>query len=202
MHSNNQASPTPLCPWPCRCYSRHALDQAADGRAEICERSVAAHGVIILASTCGYQSPSPLKLMTDRRVCADGGNPDPTTTHGKPVAEAKRSERQGWAQPKHVAGRAHGVVVHTDVAGVETHRRNLTDWLEWMGLIDAGPAAKLDRDSGDSAPCDNSHEALDKDKAVQAEARNVARSGIQAVKQLRAGPLSPPDRQVKWPRQK
>ena len=42
-------------------------------------------------------------------------------------------------------GRAFGVVVHGDVAGAEDHRRNLCDWLEWMGLIDAGAAAKLDR---------------------------------------------------------
>src|SRR4030095_15305475 len=27
-----------------------------------------------------YQAPSSLKLMTDRLVCADGGNPDPTLT--------------------------------------------------------------------------------------------------------------------------
>lgn len=42
-------------------------------------------------------------------------------------------------------GRAFGVVVHCDPAGAEDHRRNLCDWLEWLGLIDAGAAAKLDR---------------------------------------------------------
>ena len=30
-----------------------------------------------------YQAPASLKLMIDRLVCADGGNADPTTTHGK-----------------------------------------------------------------------------------------------------------------------
>jgi hypothetical protein len=99
-----------------------------------------------------------------------------------------------------VAGRAYGVVVHGDVAGVEAHRRNLTDWLEWMGLIDAGAAAKLDRYIGYYEPYYNSHEALDKDRAVQEEARNVARSVVQAVLELRAGRLSQPDKRVKWPR--
>jgi hypothetical protein len=94
------------------------------------------------------------------------------------------------------------VVVHGDVAGVEANRRNLTDWLEWMGLIDAGAVAKLDRYIGDYEPYYNSHEALDKDKAVQEEARNVARSVVQAVKELRAGRLSQPDKQVKGPRPK
>ena len=161
--------------------------QADDWMAEIHERWVAAHAVIVLAPTHWYQSPSPLKLMIDRLVSADGGNPDPTTTHGKHVAEAKRIEQQGWDYPKHLAGRAYGVVVHGDVAGVEAHRRNLTDWLDWMGLIDAGTAARLDRYIGYYAPYYNSHDALDQDKAVKA---------------LRDGQLSPPDQRLKAPRTK
>jgi multimeric flavodoxin WrbA len=196
------SSAMPLCHWPCSCYPNHALNQAEDWMAEIYERWVAAHAVLILAPTYWYQSPSPLKLMIDRMVSADGGNPDPTTTHGKDVSEAKRIEQKGWEYPKHLAGRAYGVVVHGDVAGVEEHRRNLTDWLEWMGLIDAGVAAKLDRYIGYYEPYYNSHDTLDKDKAVQEEARNVARSLVRAVKELRAGRLSQPDKQVKRPRTK
>ena len=88
------SSAMPLCHWPCSCYPNHALGQADDWMAEIYERWVAAHGVIIMAPTYWYQSPSPLKLMIDRMVCADGGNPDPTTTHGKKVAEAKAIEQK------------------------------------------------------------------------------------------------------------
>ena len=196
------SSAMPLCHWPCSCYPNHALDQAADWMAEIYERWVAAHADIILAPTYWYQSPSPLKLMIDRMVCADGGNPDPTSTHGKKVAEAKRIEEKGWDYPKHVAGRVYGVVVHGDVAGVEVHRRNLCDWLDWMGLIDAGAAAKLDRYIGYYEGYYNSHDALDNDRAVQEEVRNVARSVVQAVKELRAGRLSQPDKQVQAPRPK
>jgi multimeric flavodoxin WrbA len=196
------SSAMPLCHWPCSCYPNHALDQADDWMAEIYERWVAAHGVIILAPTYWYQSPSPLKLMIDRMVCADGGNPDPTTTHGKKVAEAKLIEQKGWDYPKHVAGRAYGVVVHGDVAGVETHRRNLTDWLDWMGMIDAGVVAKLDRYIGYYEPYYNSHDTLDRDKDVQEEVRNVARSVVSAVAELRAGRLSQPDKGVKPPRPK
>ena len=196
------SSAMPLCHWPCSCYPNHALNQADDWMAEIYERWIEAHAIIILAPTYWYQSPSPLKLMIDRMVSADGGNPDPTTTHGKHVAEAKRIEQEGWDYPKHVAGRAYGVVVHGDVAGVETHRRNLTDWLEWMGLIDAGAAAKLDRYIGYYEPYYNSHDALDEDKPVQEETRNVARSVVMAVKELRAGRLSRPDEQIKQPRTK
>lgn len=196
------SSAMPLCHWPCSCYPNHALAQTHDWMAEIYEQWVAAHAVIVLAPTYWYQSPSPLKLMIDRLVCADGGNPDPTTTHGKRVAEAKQIEANGWDYPKHLAGRAFGVVVHGDVAGVEDHRRNLCDWLEWMGLIDAGRGAKLDRYIGYFEPYYNSHDTLDKDAAVQEEVRNVARSVVQAVNELRAGRLSQPDATSKPPRPK
>ena len=196
------SSAMPLCHWPCSCYPNHALAQTHDWMAEIYPRWVAAHAVILLAPTYWYQSPSPLKLMIDRLVCADGGNPDPTSTHGKRVAEAKQIEQQGWDYPKHLAGRAYGVVVHGDVAGVEVHRRNLSDWLEWMGLIDAGVTAKLDRYIGYFEPYYNSHEALDRDQAVQDEVRNVARSVVTAVAELRAGRLSQPDEASHSPRPK
>ncbi|MES2992702.1 MAG: flavodoxin family protein [Pseudomonadota bacterium] len=192
----------PLCHWPCSCYPNHSAGQIHDWMAEIYERWVAAHGIVILAPTYWYQSPSPLKLMIDRLVCADGGNPDPTTTHGKKAAEAKQIEANGWDYPKHVAGRAYGVVVHGDVAGVESQRRNLTDWLDWMGLIDAGSSARLDRYIGYYEPYYNSHEALDRDEAVQEETRNVARAVVESVAQLRAGRLSQPDSRLARPRPK
>jgi len=192
----------PLCHWPCSCYPNHSLGQAHDWMAEIYERWVGAHAVIILAPTYWYQSPSPLKLMIDRLVCADGGNPDPTSTHGKKAAQAKQIEAGGWDYPKHVAGRAYGVVVHGDVAGVEAQRRNLTDWLDWMGLIDAGSSAQLDRYIGYYEPYYNSHEALDRDAAVQEETRNVARAIVAAVQELRAGRLATPDSRLERPRPK
>jgi hypothetical protein len=140
--------------------------------------------------------------MIDRLVCADGGNPDPTTTHGKHVAEAKLIEQQGWNYPKHLAGRTYGVVVHGDVAGVESHRRNLADWLEWMGLVDAGAVAKLDRYIGYFEPYYCSHDALDKDKAVQEEVQNVARAVIIASKKLRTEQLDPVESYIRSPRPK
>ena len=67
--------------------------------------------------------PSGLKLMVDRLVCADGGNPDPTTTHGKQPEEAKKLELKGWDYPRHLAGRVFGVAVHGDAAGAEVVMR-------------------------------------------------------------------------------
>ncbi|MGO4610659.1 NAD(P)H-dependent oxidoreductase, partial [Variovorax sp. 2RAF20] len=86
-------------------------------------RWAAAHGVMIITPVYWYQVTSPLKLMMDRLVCADGGNPDPSSTHGKTVPEAKALELKGWDYPKHLAGRVYGLAVHGDVAGIEGVRR-------------------------------------------------------------------------------
>ena len=170
--------------------------------AELYKRWVLAHGVLIVTPTYWYQSPSALKLMMDRLVCADGGNPDPTTTHGKDAQKAKDIELDGWDYPKHLAGRVYGVVVHGDVAGFENQRRNLCDWLDWMGLIDAGPKARLDRAIGYYQPYAMSHDALDRDPDVQEEVRNVARAVSAAVTAMRAGALTQPDAELAAPRPK
>ena len=192
----------PLCHWPCSCYPNHALGQIGDWMAEIYERWVSAHGVLLLTPTHWYQAASPLKLMMDRLVCADGGNPDPTLTGGKDPAKAKAVELEGWPYPKHLAGRTYGVVVHGDVAGIEGVRRSLCDWLDWMGLIGAGPVSRLDRYIGYYEPYATSHEALDADHAVAEEVRNTARAVARAVQEVRKGTLSTPDRGLRTPRQK
>ena len=192
----------PLCHWPCSCYPNHSLNQVNDWMNEIYEKWVLAHGVIIIAPTYWYQSPSPLKLMIDRLVCADGGNPDPSSTHGKEAAEAKEIELQGWDYPKHLAGRAYGVFVHGDVAGTEAQRRNLSDWLDWMGLVGAGPQAVIDRYIGYYESYAESHQTLDKDEAVQKEVRNCGLAVANAVRELRDGRLSQPSARLPKPRPK
>ncbi|SHH85444.1 flavodoxin family protein [Pollutimonas bauzanensis] len=192
----------PLCHWPCSCYPNHGQRQTSDWMAEIYEKWTAAHAVIILTPVYWYQAPSVLKLMIDRLVCADGGNPDLTTTSGKDAAKAKAIEMAGWDYPKHLAGRAYGLVVHGDVAGTESLRRGLSDWLDWMGLLDAGSMARLDRYIGYYDTYAQSHEALDRDTGVQEEVRNVARAVARAVRLLRANRLPAPDAKLKSPRPK
>ena len=60
----------------------------------------------------------------------------------------------------------------------------------------------IDRYIGYWQPYATSHDALDKDEAIVAETRNVARAVAAAVAQLRAGTLVVPDRDLKPPRQK
>jgi len=81
-------------------------------------------------------------------------------------------------------------------------RRTLGDWLDWMGLVDAGRAGLLGRYIGDWKPYATSHEDLDLDAAVQQEARNVALAVAHGVKALRTGTLAAVQPHLKQPRPK
>jgi multimeric flavodoxin WrbA len=192
----------PLCHWPCSCYPNYAMGQVNDWMNEIYPRWVAAHGVIIVTPVYWYQAPSVLKLMIDRLVCADGGNPDPTSTHGKKPEEAKALELKGWDFPRHLAGRLFGLVVHGDTEGAETLRRSLADWLTDMDLVPAAASATIDRYVGYYEPYATSHDALDRDTALFEEVRNVARAVVQSVRLARGGQVPRPDSSLKDPRPK
>jgi len=178
-----------LCHWPCSCYPNYSLGQVQDWMNEIYPLWVAAHGIMIITPVNWYQAPGPLKAMMDRLVCADGGNPDPTSTHGKNAAEAKALELAGWPYPRHLAGRLFGVIVHGDTEGAETLRRSLTDWASDMHLTPAGAGAELDRYVGYYEPYATSHAALDRDRAFQDETRNAALTLAQAITGRREGSL-------------
>ena len=178
-----------LCHWPCSCYPNYSLGQTQDWMNEIYPLWVRAHGIMLITPVNWYSPTSPLKLMMDRLVCADGGNPDPTSTHGKDAKKAKQLELAGWPYPRHLEGRVFSVVVHGDVEGVENVRRALVDWLRFMHLNPAGPTAELDRYIGYWQPYATSHEELDKDQAIQEEVRNAARTLLRAVQEQRSGKL-------------
>jgi multimeric flavodoxin WrbA len=192
----------PLCHWPCSCYPNHALGQVQDWMNDIYPMWAAAHGIMIVCPVNWYQAPSSLKLMMDRLVCADGGNPDPTSTRGKDAERAKKIELDGWYYPRHLAGRVFSVVVHGDAAGVGGLRQDLTNWLIDMELIEAGYMSQLGAYVGYMKPYATSHGDLDADAGYQEEVRNAARSLVQAVKLMRRGELKQPDEALRPPRPK
>lgn len=192
----------PLCHWPCSCYPNHAVGQVQDWMNELYPRWVAAHGVMIVTPVYWYQAPSVLKLMMDRLVCADGGNPDQTTTHGKNPGEAKALELKGWHYPRHLAGRVFSVVVHGDAAGIEALEHALTGWLTDMRLVPASARASVSRYVGYYEPYATSHEALDRDEAFRIETRNAARTLVEAVALSRRGALPQPGDRLEEPRPK
>lgn len=182
----------PLCHWPCSCYPNHSLGQTGDWMNEIYPLWVAAHGILIVTPVHWYHVPAGLKAMMDRMVCADGGNPDPTSTHGKNATEAKAMELKGWPYPRHLAGRHFGLVVHGDAVGAEGVRRALSDWLTDMQLISAGRFAELDGYVGYMEPYATSHRDLDEDREFQQEVQNAAHALGNAVRLARSGRLEEP----------
>lgn len=170
-----------LCHWPCSCYPNYSLGQTQDWMNEIYPMWVRAHGVMIIGPVHWYSPTSPIKLMMDRLVCADGGNPDPTSTHGKTVPEAKALELDGWDYPRHLSGRLFSVVIHGDVEGAENVRRSLSDWLRFMQLEPAGHRAEFDRYIGYWKPYATSHDALDADLEMQGEVRQAAMTLAEGV---------------------
>ena len=191
-----------LCHWPCSCYPNHALGQTNDWMEEIYPRWTAAHGVFILCPVHWYQAPASLKLMIDRLVCADGGNPDPTSTRGKDPARAKELELNGWPYPKHFAGRAFAILAHGDAAGPENLRRMLADWLTDIGMVQAGPQAALDTWIGWYRPYATSHEDLDADQDTFVQVDQAALSLANMVKQIRSGAYHAPNAGLHSPREK
>jgi multimeric flavodoxin WrbA len=137
--------------------------------------------------------------MIDRLVCADGGNPDPTTTHGKNATQGKALELRGWNYPRHLSGRVFSLIVHGDTEGADILRRSLTDRLQDMHLI---AASSIDRYIGYYEPYATSHQALDRDHALQTEVRNAAKTLLQAVALARSGKLVQPGDGLTDPRPK
>jgi multimeric flavodoxin WrbA len=189
----------PLCHWPCSCYPNYSLGQTQDWMNEIYPMWVAAHGVMIVTPVNWYHTTSPMKLMIDRLVCADGGNADPTSTHGKKAAEAKAIELAGWDYPRHLAGRLYAIVVHGDAEGAEGVRRDLADWLSSMELVPASRAAHLDRYIGYWQPYATSHDELDRDRAILEEVEIAARTLARDIRRVQAAPR---DQDLQEPRQK
>jgi len=212
----------PLCHWPCSCYPNYSLGQTDDWMNDIYPLWVAAHGILIVAPVNWYHASTALKAMIDRLVCADGGNPDPTSTHGKHADQAKALELKGWPYPRHLAGRYFGLVIHGDselkygrgrervlsglkrvskpgrriYAGKDRRQRVLGG----MGIaimstsrgVITSRTAEAEGYVGYMEPYATSHQALDEDREFQEETINVARALGNAVKLARAGKFENP----------
>lgn len=164
----------PLCHWPCSCYPNYSLGQVNDWMNEIYPMWVRAHGIMIITPVYWHQAPSALKLMIDRLVCADGGNSDPTTTHGKDPEKAKKIELKGWDYPRHLQGRVYSLVVHGDTMGVDDLKNTLSSWLNEIMLIPSGIYGNLSRYIGYFGTYAESHDELDKDIKLQEEVKLAA----------------------------
>jgi multimeric flavodoxin WrbA len=189
----------PLCHWPCSCYPNYFLGQTHDWMNQIYPMWIAAHGIFIVTPVNWFHVSSPLKLMMDRMVCADGGNPDPTSTGGKDAERAKRLEMQGWRYRRPLSGRRFSCVVHGDAEGAREARNSLVGWLTSLELKSAGEQGELDRYLGYWKPYANSHAELDADLALEEEVRNAARTLRGAILTTHATVLRGQETEPKFP---
>jgi hypothetical protein len=70
---------------------------------------------------------------------------------------------------------------------------SLTDWLNWMGLVESGAKSRLDRFIGYYEPYATSHATLDRDEDMQKEGVNVAEAVAICVEEIRKGRKEPDD---------
>jgi hypothetical protein len=146
------------------------LDPAVHRTADVYEKWLFSHGVMMIAPAGSSVIAQRFKPPIDRLTAA------------------------GYTA--HFADRAYGVVVHGHGSAIDGTRPLLTGWLDGMGMVDSDSFATLDRHLG-------YHEASqdeplhDGELDCQEEVRNVARAVRNAVTELRAGRLSPPERRAR-----
>ena len=192
-----------LCHWPCSCYPNHSLGQTQDWMNEIYPMWVAAHGVMIVTPVNWYQVSSPLKLMMDRLVCADGGNPDPTRTHGKDAeaAKADRARRAGTIRAISPAGCSRWWCTATSRArrtcGAASPTGSASCICARPGRLPSSTAT-----SATGSPTRPATTSSIADTAIQEEVRNAARTLLEAVRDKLAGKLVTAGENLREPRQK
>lgn len=97
--------------------------------------------------------------------------------------------------PGQLAERAFGVVVHGEAVHAGPTRRALCAWFEGMGMVDSDSFATLDCHLGYHEPSAGAEAPRD-DADYRAQVRNVAHAVTNAMTELRAGRLSPPERRA------
>jgi hypothetical protein len=107
-----------LCVWPCNCYTK-GDDAEPDlmWDLDLYARLDLADAWAIIGPVNWYGPASNLKLMFDRLVCANGGNPDETLISHKDPEKAMRLEHSPeWAElsVNHLEGRTAGFFCHGD----------------------------------------------------------------------------------------
>ena len=112
-----------LCVWPCNCYKKNAwAEKDLMWNLDLYARLDMADAWAIIGPINWYAPTSNLKLMFDRLVCMNGGNPDETLIdHKDPekAMELEHSEKWKELQINHLEGRTAGFFCYGDDGGDE-----------------------------------------------------------------------------------
>jgi len=112
-----------LCVWPCNCYSKNSWKEAdLMWNLDLYSRLDMADAWAIIGPINWYAPSSNLKLMFDRLVCMNGGNPDENLINHKDPEKAMALEHsEQWHQlsVNHLEGRTAGFFCYGDEGGDE-----------------------------------------------------------------------------------
>ena len=130
-----------LCVWPCNCYGPGS-DNQPDllWNMDIYARLARADAWAFIGPVNWYGPSSNIKLLFDRLVCMNGGNPRPDLIDKKNTLKAQALERStlwGEISKNHLAGRTAGFFCYGDDGGNEEDGHGMPLDLEHPEWFDA-----------------------------------------------------------------
>lgn len=130
-----------LCVWPCNCYGPRSQTQPdLMWDLDIYGRLARADAWAIIGPVNWYGPSSNLKLMFDRLVCMNGGNPRPDLIDKKDTLKAQALERSAlWRElsRNHLSGRTAGFFCYGDDGANEEDGNGMPKHLEHPEWFDA-----------------------------------------------------------------
>jgi multimeric flavodoxin WrbA len=120
-----------LCVWPCNCYSKNSwAERDLMWNLDMYARLDMADAWAIIGPINWYGATSNLKLMFDRMVCMNGGNPDEKTIeHKDPEMAIAFEHTEGFKQMSvnHLEGRTAAFFCYGDKGGDEIDETGQTE---------------------------------------------------------------------------
>jgi multimeric flavodoxin WrbA len=141
-----------LCVWPCNCYEKNSsAEPDLMWDMDLYSRLDMADAWAIIGPINWYGPSSNLKLMFDRLVCMNGGNPDEKLIDHKDPEKAMALEHtEQWKElsVNHLEGRTAAFFCYGDEGGDEMDESNVPKILKHKNYF-----------NGDAEPFDNEREA-------------------------------------------
>ena len=141
-----------LCVWPCNCYEKNSKKEPdLMWNLDLYARFDMADAWAIIGPINWYSCSSNLKLMFDRLVCMNGGNPDEKTIdHKNPEKAMALEHTEQWKEMSvnHLEGRTGAFFCYGDEGGDEMDENNVPKILQHKNYF-----------NGDAEPFKNMREA-------------------------------------------
>lgn len=150
--------------------------------------STAAHGVLILMPEHWRRTSSALKLLINRSASQAAGSTQP----GEPV----------WSHEPAREARAYGLVTHGDLRFASRARQALSEWLDWMCLVESCEQAHWHHIVGDEESAEGLPPVPSHVLPLEWEVRSATAALLRALAEIEAGRLNAPEHLLMraWPR--